>query len=51
LHAIASFTPAAVVSAAAFVFGTVEEATAEQWDRVFSVNVKGYALCIKGAKT
>jgi len=36
-----------VNNAAAFVFGTVEEATSYEWDRVLSVNVKGYAFCIK----
>ncbi len=38
-----------VNNAAAFVFGTVEEATEEDWDRVLGVNVKGYAFCTKYA--
>jgi NAD(P)-dependent dehydrogenase (short-subunit alcohol dehydrogenase family) len=38
-----------VNNAAAFIFGTVEEASSEDWDRVFNVNVKGYALCSKYA--
>jgi len=29
-----------VNNAAAFVFGTIEEATSEDWDRVLNVNVK-----------
>lgn len=32
---------------AAFVFGTIEEASSEDWDKVLSVNVKGYALLTK----
>eukprot|EP01102_Stenamoeba_stenopodia_P017586 TRINITY_DN632_c0_g1_i4.p1 TRINITY_DN632_c0_g1~~TRINITY_DN632_c0_g1_i4.p1 ORF type:complete len:276 (-),score=89.27 TRINITY_DN632_c0_g1_i4:68-841(-) len=36
-----------VNNAAAFVFGTIEEATADDWDRVLTVNVKGYALMAK----
>ncbi len=32
-----------VNNAAAFVFGKVEDVTREDWDRVFSVNVIGYA--------
>eukprot|EP00698_Gefionella_okellyi_P020593 TRINITY_DN6484_c0_g1_i1.p1 TRINITY_DN6484_c0_g1~~TRINITY_DN6484_c0_g1_i1.p1 ORF type:complete len:256 (-),score=49.65 TRINITY_DN6484_c0_g1_i1:8-775(-) len=35
--------------AVAFVFGTVQEATVEDWDRVLGVNVKGTALCTKHA--
>jgi len=38
-----------VNNAAVFIFGTVEEATDSDWDRVLSVNVKGYALCAKHA--
>ncbi|MBI2191822.1 MAG: glucose 1-dehydrogenase [Planctomycetes bacterium] len=38
-----------VNNAAAFVFGTVEEATEADWDRVLGVNVKGYAFCAKYA--
>jgi len=40
------------VSAAAFVFGTVEEATSADWDRVLGVNVK-VCGCLKygAAKT
>ena len=36
-----------VNNAAAFVFGRVEDATSEDWDRIFSVNVKGPAFCVK----
>eukprot|EP01114_Cavostelium_apophysatum_P014312 TRINITY_DN3677_c0_g1_i1.p1 TRINITY_DN3677_c0_g1~~TRINITY_DN3677_c0_g1_i1.p1 ORF type:complete len:265 (-),score=31.72 TRINITY_DN3677_c0_g1_i1:65-859(-) len=38
-----------VNNAAAFVFGTVEEATSEAWDKVLNVNVKGYAFGCKAA--
>ena len=38
-----------VNNAAAFVFGTVEKATEADWDRILSVNVKGYAFCAKHA--
>ena len=38
-----------VNNAAAFVFGTVEEASEQDWDRVLNVNVKGYAFCSKYA--
>lgn len=38
-----------VNNAAAFVFGTVEQVTEADWDRVLSVNVKGYAFCAKYA--
>ena len=38
-----------VNNAAAFVFGTVEQTTAEQWDKVFGVNVIGYANCVREA--
>ncbi len=38
-----------VNNAATFVFGTVEQATEADWDRVLSVNVKGYAFCAKHA--
>lgn len=38
-----------VNNAAAFVFGTIDETSAESWDKVLSVNVKGYALCAKHA--
>ena len=36
-----------VNNAAAFVFGRVEDATSEDWDRILSVNVKGPAFCVK----
>jgi len=36
-----------VNNAAMFAFGTIEEVTSEQWDRAFSVNVKGYAFMAK----
>ena len=36
-----------VNNAAAFVFGTVEEVTQEDWNRVFGVNVIGYANCVR----
>ena len=38
-----------VNNAAAFVFGTVETASEQDWDRVLNVNVKGYAFCSKYA--
>jgi NAD(P)-dependent dehydrogenase (short-subunit alcohol dehydrogenase family) len=38
-----------VNNAAVFLFGKVEEVTEESWDRVFSVNVKGYAFACKHA--
>jgi NAD(P)-dependent dehydrogenase (short-subunit alcohol dehydrogenase family) len=36
-----------VNNAAAFVFGTVEEVTEEDWERVFRVNVIGYASAVR----
>lgn len=36
-------------NAAAFVFGTIEETSAESWERVLAVNVKGYVFCAKHA--
>eukprot|EP01116_Phalansterium_solitarium_P015579 TRINITY_DN3455_c0_g1_i1.p1 TRINITY_DN3455_c0_g1~~TRINITY_DN3455_c0_g1_i1.p1 ORF type:complete len:259 (-),score=18.29 TRINITY_DN3455_c0_g1_i1:189-965(-) len=36
-----------VNNAAAFVFGTVETASSDQWDNVLSVNVKAYAFTSK----
>ena len=36
-----------VNNAAAFVFGNVEEVTDEDWDRVFGVNVIGYANTVR----
>jgi len=36
-----------VNNAAVFIFGTVEEASSEDWDRILGVNVKGYAFCAK----
>lgn len=36
-----------VPNAAAFVFGTIDEVTSEDWDKILSVNVKGYANCTK----
>ncbi|MBI1923006.1 glucose 1-dehydrogenase [Candidatus Poribacteria bacterium] len=36
-----------VNNAAAFVFGRVEDATEEDWDRVLGTNVKGLAFCVK----
>ncbi|MBH8565398.1 SDR family oxidoreductase [Nostoc sp. CENA67] len=38
-----------VANAAVLVTGTVEEVTESDWDRVFAVNVKGYAFCAKYA--
>mmetsp|Transcript_4536 Transcript_4536/g.14643 ORF Transcript_4536/g.14643 Transcript_4536/m.14643 type:complete len:260 (+) Transcript_4536:22-801(+) len=38
-----------VNNAAAFVFGDVESVTSEDWDKVLSVNVKGYAFAMKHA--
>ena len=34
-------------SAATYVLGNVEEIAAEDWSRVFDVNVRGYALMAK----
>lgn len=36
-----------VNNAAAFVFGRVEDVTREDWDRVFGINVIGYANCVR----
>lgn len=36
-----------VNNAAAFVFGKVEDVTKDDWDRVFGVNVIGYANCVR----
>jgi NAD(P)-dependent dehydrogenase (short-subunit alcohol dehydrogenase family) len=36
-----------VNNAAAFVFGTVEEVTPDDWAKVFGVNVIGYANCVR----
>ncbi len=36
-----------VNNAATFVFGTVEEVTQDDWDRVFGVNVIGYANTVR----
>jgi len=36
-----------VNNAVVFQLGSVESVTSEQWDRVLSVNVKGYAFCCK----
>ena len=36
-----------VNNAAAFVFGKVENVTKADWDRVFGVNVIGYANCVR----
>jgi NAD(P)-dependent dehydrogenase (short-subunit alcohol dehydrogenase family) len=38
-----------VNNAALFLFGKVEEVSEETWDRVFAVNVKGYAFTCKHA--
>ncbi|ACK74103.1 short-chain dehydrogenase/reductase SDR (plasmid) [Gloeothece citriformis PCC 7424] len=38
-----------VNNAATFVFGNVEEVSGEDWDKILSVNVKGYAFCAKYA--
>lgn len=38
-----------VNNAAAFVFGSLDEVTEEDWDRVLNTNVKGYAFCAKYA--
>lgn len=34
-------------NAAAFIFGTAESSTEEDWDKVLNVNVKGYWRCAK----
>jgi NAD(P)-dependent dehydrogenase (short-subunit alcohol dehydrogenase family) len=34
-------------SAAIFIFGAVENATAESWSKIMNVNVRGYALMAK----
>jgi len=36
-----------VNNAAIFIYGSIEAATEDDWDRVLSVNVKGFALCCK----
>ncbi len=36
-------------NAAAFVFGTVDEVTSNDWDVILGTNVKGYANCVKFA--
>ena len=36
-----------VNNAAAFIYGTVDQVTSEQWDRILGVNVKGYAFTQK----
>ena len=38
-----------VNNAAAFVFGRVEDVSASDWQRVFGVNVIGYANCVREA--
>lgn len=38
-----------VANAAATILGTIEQTSNEDWDRVFGVNVKGYAFCAKYA--
>ena len=38
-----------VNNAAAFVFGTIDATSSDDWDKVLAVNVKGYALCAKHA--
>jgi NAD(P)-dependent dehydrogenase (short-subunit alcohol dehydrogenase family) len=38
-----------VANAAAMILGTIEQTSEEDWDRVFGVNVKGYAFCAKYA--
>jgi NAD(P)-dependent dehydrogenase (short-subunit alcohol dehydrogenase family) len=36
-----------VANAAATILGTIEQTSEEDWDRIFGVNVKGYAFCAK----
>ena len=36
-----------VPNAAAFIFGTIDEVTSEDWDTILACNVKGYANCVK----
>ena len=36
-----------VCVAAAFIWGTVEQASGADWDKVFAINVKGYAMVVK----
>jgi NAD(P)-dependent dehydrogenase (short-subunit alcohol dehydrogenase family) len=38
-----------VNNAALFTFGTIEDVTEQSWDRIFAVNVKGYAFTVKHA--
>lgn len=36
-------------NAAAFVFGTIDEVSSDDWDVILNTNVKGYANCVKFA--
>ena len=36
-------------NAAAFVFGSVDEVTADDWDEILNTNVKGYSNCVRFA--
>tara|TARA_B100000686_G_scaffold22724_1_gene20831 strand:- start:338 stop:1321 length:984 start_codon:yes stop_codon:yes gene_type:complete len=36
-------------NAAAFVFGSIDEVTSDDWDVILNTNVKGYANCVKFA--
>ena len=38
-----------VPNAAAFVFGTIDEVTSNDWDVILATNVKGYANCVRFA--
>lgn len=51
--AVASWRPerldALVTMAASFIYGTVQSASAEDWEAVCRVNIRGSALCAKAA--
>ena len=38
-----------VPNAAAFVFGTIDEVTSNEWDVILATNVKGYSNCVRFA--
>lgn len=38
-----------VPNAAAFIFGTIDEVTSDDWDVILATNVKGYSNCVRFA--